>query len=129
MTLVQGHRLPLVRYQTQGYPTQGSITKYFALALRLAGVLSGAPLIPVNSRWIGRHRGGQVLGLTMPNRATRPWILPAVWQIAPPLPGFIMTPQQHRRRAQDLRDAGRPDLAQNHENCARIIEHRRARMH
>jgi hypothetical protein len=56
----------------------------------------------------------------MPNRASRPWILPTVWQVAPPLPGFILTPAQHRRRATDLRDAGRPDLAQHHDNCARI---------
>jgi hypothetical protein len=66
---------------------------------------------------------------TMPNRVRLPWILPAVWQIAPPLPGFILTPAQHRRRAQDLRDAGRPDLAKQHNNCARIIQHRRQRMH
>jgi hypothetical protein len=48
-----------------------------------------------------------------------------VWQIAPPQPGFILAPEQHRRRAQDLRDAGRPDLARHHDNCALIIERRR----
>ncbi len=46
-------------------------------------------------------------------------------RVAPPLPGFILTPAQHRRRAQDLRDAGRPDLAKHHDNCALIIERRR----
>jgi hypothetical protein len=44
----------------------------------------------------------------MPNRASRPWIAPLVWQIAPPQEGFILTPEQHRRRAQDMRGAGRP---------------------
>jgi hypothetical protein len=39
----------------------------------------------------------RVLG-TVPNRASRPWILPAVWQIAPPQPGFILTPAQHQQR-------------------------------
>jgi hypothetical protein len=34
----------------------------------------------------------RVLGLTMPNRARRLWILPAVWQVAPPQEGFILTP-------------------------------------
>jgi hypothetical protein len=61
----------------------------------------------------------------MPNRASRPWILPAVWQIAPLRDGFILTPEQHRQRAQDMREAGRPDLAQHHENLARLIERRR----
>jgi hypothetical protein len=46
-----------------------------------------------------------------------------------PLAGFLMTSEQHRRRAQDMRDAGRPDLAQHHDNCALIIERRRRRMH
>jgi hypothetical protein len=63
------------------------------------------------------------------SRPSLPWILPAVWQIAPPRDGFILTPEQHRRRATDLRDAGRPDLAQHHDNCARIIERRRRQMH
>jgi hypothetical protein len=63
------------------------------------------------------------------DRAQRPWILPAIWQIVPPQEGFILSPAQHRRRAQDLRDAGRPDLARNHETCALIIERRRAKMH
>jgi hypothetical protein len=58
-----------------------------------------------------------------------PWILPVIWQVAPPLPGFILTPAQHRRRATDLREAGRPDLARHHDNCALIIEHRRRQMH
>ncbi len=58
---------------------------------------------------------------TMPNRASRPWISPVVWQVAPPLPGSILTPAQHRRRATDLRDAGRPDLPQHHDNCALIV--------
>jgi hypothetical protein len=53
----------------------------------------------------------------------------AAWPLAPLQEGFILTPAQHRRRATDLRDAGRPDLAQHHDNCARIIERRRARMH
>jgi hypothetical protein len=63
------------------------------------------------------------------NRASRPWILPAVWQIAPLQEGFILSPEQHRRRAQDLRDAGRPDLAQHHDNLALITERRLKRMH
>jgi hypothetical protein len=63
------------------------------------------------------------------SRPSLAWIAPLVWQIAPRQPGFILTPAQHRRRAQDMRDAGRPDLAQHHDNCARIIERRRARMH
>jgi propanediol dehydratase small subunit len=57
------------------------------------------------------------------------WILPAIWQIAPPPESFCLTPEQHRRQAQDLRDVGRPDLAHNHEICALIIERRRRRMH
>ena len=63
------------------------------------------------------------------NRASRPWILPAVWQIMPPQEGFTLSPEQYRRRADDLRDAGRPDLAQAHDNLALIVEHRRRRMH
>jgi propanediol dehydratase small subunit len=62
-------------------------------------------------------------------RPSLPWILPAVWQVAPLQDGFMLTPEQHRRRAQDMRDAGRPDLAQHHENCALIIERRHRRMH
>jgi hypothetical protein len=63
------------------------------------------------------------------NRASRPWILPAVWQIIPPQEGFILAPAQHRRRAQDLRDAGDAALARHHDNLALIIERRRAKMH
>ena len=48
-----------------------------------------------------------------------------VGKIAPPQEGFLMTPEQHRRRAQDMRDAGRPDLAKHHENVAKAIEYRR----
>jgi hypothetical protein len=59
------------------------------------------------------------------SRPSLPWILPAVWQIAPRQDGFILSPAQHRRRAQDLRDAGRSDLAQHHENLAKAIDCRR----
>jgi hypothetical protein len=63
------------------------------------------------------------------NRARLPWILPAVWQIAPRQDGFVLSPEQHRRRATDLRNAGRPDLAQHHDILALLIERRRRRMH
>ena len=62
-------------------------------------------------------------------REGQPWILPAVWEVVPLQPGFILSPAQHRRRAQDLRDAGRPDLARNHENLAKLIARRHRRMH
>jgi hypothetical protein len=54
---------------------------------------------------------------------------PLVWQIAPRHDGFLLTAAQHRRRAQDLRDAGSPDLARHHDNLALIIERRHRRMH
>jgi hypothetical protein len=38
---------------------------------------------------------------------------------------FLMTPAQHRERAEEMLEAGRPDLAKHHENLARLIEHRR----
>jgi hypothetical protein len=38
---------------------------------------------------------------------------------------FLMTPAQHRQVTQEMLEAGRPDLAQNHEALARLIEHRR----
>jgi hypothetical protein len=40
---------------------------------------------------------------------------------------FLMTPQQHRDRAEYLRLMGTPaalELAQQHENCAKLIEKR-----
>jgi hypothetical protein len=66
-----------------------------------------------------------IFALPTEKRVSLPGILPAVWQIAPPLPGFILTPEQHRRRAQDLRDASRPHLARQHDNVAKAIEYRR----
>jgi hypothetical protein len=45
-------------------------------------------------------------------------------EIAPPA-GFLMTPEQHRRRALEMREAGRPDLARQFELVAQAIEHRR----
>jgi hypothetical protein len=39
---------------------------------------------------------------------------------------FLMTPAQHRRRAQDMREAGRPDLAKHHELLAQAIERAQA---
>jgi hypothetical protein len=39
-----------------------------------------------------------------------------------PKPRFLLTPQQHRRRAQDMREAGRPDLAEHLEKLALAIE-------
>jgi propanediol dehydratase small subunit len=47
-----------------------------------------------------------------------------VGKIAPQQAEFLMTPEQHRRRAQNMRDAGRPDLAKQHENLAKAIEYR-----
>jgi hypothetical protein len=38
---------------------------------------------------------------------------------------FLMTPEQHRERAEEMLQMGRPDLAQHHENLARLIERRR----
>jgi hypothetical protein len=62
------------------------------------------------------------------DRASRPWILPAIWQVIPPRDGFILSPAQHRRRAEDLRAAGRPDLAQTHDILAVAIARRHRRM-
>jgi hypothetical protein len=39
-----------------------------------------------------------------------------VRKIVPPPAEFLMTPEQHRRRAQEMLEAGRPDLAKHHEN-------------
>jgi hypothetical protein len=50
-------------------------------------------------------------------------------ETAPPPAGFLMTPEQHRRRALEMKEAGRPDLARHHDNCALIIERRRRQMH
>jgi hypothetical protein len=50
-----------------------------------------------------------------------------VRKIEPPPAGFLMTPEQHRRRAQNMRDFGRPDLARQHELLAQAIECRRER--
>jgi hypothetical protein len=71
------------------------------------------------------------MGDEMPteNRASRAWILPTVWQIMPPPDGFTLSPEQYRRRADDLRAAGWPDAARHHDNLAKIVEHRRRRMH
>jgi hypothetical protein len=38
---------------------------------------------------------------------------------------FLMTPAQHRERAEEMMEAGRPDLARQHENLARLIDRRR----
>jgi propanediol dehydratase small subunit len=48
-----------------------------------------------------------------------------VRKIEPPPTDFLMTPEQHRWRAQDMRNAGRPDLAKHHEILAQAIERRR----
>jgi hypothetical protein len=40
----------------------------------------------------------------------------------PPPADFLMTPEQHRRRAQELSERSRPDLAKHHE----ILERDRA---
>jgi hypothetical protein len=48
-----------------------------------------------------------------------------VRKIEPPPADFLMTPEQHRRGAQDMRNAGRPDLAKHHEILAQAIERRR----
>jgi hypothetical protein len=45
-------------------------------------------------------------------------------------PGFLMTAEQHRGRAAQLRASGTAEglmLAQQHENVARMMEHRQAR--
>jgi hypothetical protein len=38
-----------------------------------------------------------------------------------------MTPEQHLERAEEMLQLVRPDLAQHHENLARLIERRRRR--
>jgi hypothetical protein len=43
-------------------------------------------------------------------------------------PGFMLTAEQHRQRAGQWRAKGRPDLARQHGNVAKIIE-ARARKH
>ena len=48
-------------------------------------------------------------------------------KIEPPPADFLMTPEQHRRRAQELSERGRPDLAKHHEILAQAIERRRER--
>jgi hypothetical protein len=40
---------------------------------------------------------------------------------------FLMTPEQHRARAARLRAQGLEELAQGHENAAKMIERRLAR--
>jgi lysophospholipase L1-like esterase len=40
---------------------------------------------------------------------------------------FLMTPAQHRERAEEMLELGRPDLARQHLNLARLIERRRWR--
>jgi hypothetical protein len=48
-----------------------------------------------------------------------------IGEIAPRQAGFLMTPEQHRRRALEMQESGRPDLARQHENLANAIEYRR----
>jgi hypothetical protein len=48
-----------------------------------------------------------------------------VGKSAPQQAGFLMTPEQHRRRALEMREVGRPDLARQHELLAQAIERRR----
>jgi hypothetical protein len=38
---------------------------------------------------------------------------------------FLMTPEQHRERAEEMMGAWRPDLARQHINLAKLIERRR----